>query len=115
MPRLRRIAGFALLALFAIGLASSAGVAFASGGGCCAGMTAEPAAEGAPAPCRSLTASACCEANASGPITPLPGAPSLAWADAGPASTGSTLGHAFLASPAPGAARASLATTVLRL
>jgi len=115
MPRLRCAAAAVLLALVALGLAASAGAALAAGGGCCAAMHAAPERGDAPAPCRSLTASACCDANASGPPTPLPGTPALAWAGwlaAGRAASG---GRTALAAEAPGVERASLATPVLRL
>jgi hypothetical protein len=112
----RSAAGWALLAVLALGFAASAGSAFAAQLGCCCAEMA--ASQGRSAPCErhaSFAATGCCKASAaldaagaSAPPTP-PASALLA--------THPSLAAASFASapPFPPLDRIALATTVLRL
>ena len=114
MSRLRRGAGLLVLALMLLGIAASAGSAFAAGG-CCAMTPAAQGTSGREAPCHSVAPTSCCEAIAAGQIPGLPGAPIFATAAAPSALAGGSLPGTFFAPPPSALARIALATIVLRL
>ena len=115
MSRLRRRAGFLVLALMLLGIAVHAGSALASGA-CCA-MPAPHGSSDREPPCRSVAPTSCCEAIAAGGVPSLPGAPIFATAAAAaPPLAAGPAPCALFAPPPPSApARIALASVVLRL
>ena len=113
MSRLRRGAGFLVLALMLLGIAASAGSALAAGG-CCA-MPAAHGSSDREGPCHSVAPTSCCEANAAGQVQGLPGAPVFASAAAPSVLAGHPLPGAHCVPPPAPAATIALATIVLRL
>jgi hypothetical protein len=111
MSRLRRGAGFLVLAIMLAGLAASSGSALAAGA-CCAMPQAHGSSD-REAPCHSVAPTSCCEANAGAHVPGVPGAPIFAAAAAPPALAGHPLPGPRCGLPPALAAR--LATIVLRL
>jgi hypothetical protein len=112
----RSAAGWALLAVLALGFAASAGSAVASQMGCCCAEMA--ASRGRSAPCEphaSLAATGCCKASvaleAAGATAP-PAPPATALLATPPSLATSSFASA---SPCPSLDQVALATTVLRL